>query len=32
MKDCGIESLATKFAPNLKNNRRDERVRMFRRL
>ena len=20
MKDCGIESLATKFAPNLKNN------------
>lgn len=32
VKDCGIESLATKFAPNLKNNRRDERVHMFRRL
>ena len=31
MKDCGIESLATKFAPNLKNIRRDEIVPMFRR-
>ena len=31
VKDCGIESLATRFAPNVKNIRRDERVPMSRR-